>query len=393
MLRSLLEQLPRLGLVRESFHLIQIAREMEQNTPPEGRKISEFDHLFPFALQSVLEALLDAAHSWSSAELDSQEALVVLLRRITDSFLALWLSHSQTLRLSVLENFSSETDWQELRDFIKSYGNDIFTPQFLSIASLRSVLHRGVGPWLESVTGSDEAPKLIDDLQQNKYPRWQAMHYLETIVQAMLEHHEEYRDYNSTTTQSDYGENLHILLDFLRVKVAYERYAWRMRPLVLAHEVLCHRGQEDAALRWQASMANFTKDRADELLKELAELEIKHGLKVRTIRDRLEERFVQPLVIDRLCALVEPAMHEAPNPPPEGGAFARLERQLPLLADQPLGIGLDAPAWLERLQDEVERVQEEEAGGERPVGRGLAPGIKLTFAELQRQLAEWEKPL
>src|SRR5262249_10257655 len=207
MLRSLLEQLPRLGLVRETFHLIQIAREMELNTPPEGRKISEFDHLFPFALQSVLEALLDAAHSWSSVELDSQEALVVLLRRITDSFLALWLSHSQTLRLSVLENYSSEADWQGLRDFIKLYGNDIFTPQFLSIASLRSVLHRGVGPWLESVTGTDEAPNLIDDLEQNKYPRWQATHYLDTIVQAMLEHHEEYRDYNSTTTQSDYGEN------------------------------------------------------------------------------------------------------------------------------------------------------------------------------------------
>ncbi|HEV3145497.1 MAG TPA: hypothetical protein VGZ47_16510, partial [Gemmataceae bacterium] len=158
-------------------------------------------------------------------------------------------------------------------------------------------------------------------------------------------------------------------------------------------EVLCHRRQDDAALRWQASMASFTKDRADELLKDLAELERKHGLKVRTIRDRLEERFVQPLVIDRLCALVEPAMHEAPNAPLELGAFTRLERQLPLLADQPLGIGLDAPAWLERLQDEVERVREEEAGGDRPPARGLAPGIKLSYAELQRQLAEWEKPL
>jgi hypothetical protein len=393
MLRSLLEQLPRLGLIRESFHLIQIAREMEQNAPPEGRKISEFDHLFPFALQSVLEALLDAAHSWSGKELSNEESLVVLLRRITDSFLALWLSHSQTLRLSVLESFTAEADWEGLRDFIKRYGNDIFTPQFLSIASLRSVLHRGVGPWLDSVEGTDEAPKLLEDLVENKYPRWQATHYLETIVQAMLEHHEEYRDYNSTTTQSDYGENLHILLDFLKIKVAYERYAWRMRPLVLAHEVLCHRRQDDAALRWQASMASFTRDRADELLRELADLEQKHGLRVRTIRDRLEERFVQPLVIDRICALAEPAMHEAPDPPLELGAFLRLERQLPLLADQPLGIGLDAPAWIERLQDEVERVREEEAGGDQPVARGLAPGIKLSYAELQRQLVDWEKPL
>src|SRR4029077_15980822 len=101
-----------------------------------------------FALQSVLEALLDAAHSWSGREIEGEEALVELLRRITDSFLALWLAHSQTLRLSVLEGFSADTDWDELRDFVKKYGGELFTPQFLSIASLRSVLHRGVKEWL-----------------------------------------------------------------------------------------------------------------------------------------------------------------------------------------------------------------------------------------------------
>jgi hypothetical protein len=393
MIRTLLEQLPRFGLIRETFHLIKLARTMEQNATAEGRKISEFDHLFPIALQSSLEALLDAAHSWPSDEIDGEEGLVDLLRRITDSFLSLWLAHAQTLRLSILESVTAQADRDAVREFIKTYGGDLFTPQFLALANLRSVLHRGVASWLDSLSGTPDAPKLVEDLDEGKFSRRRAAEHLEFIVQATVEHHEEYRDYNSTTTQSDYGENLHYLLDFLKIKVDYERYAWRMKPLVQAHAVLCRRGQDDAALRWQASMAGFTeKQIAEPLLEELSKLEREHGLRLRTIRDRLEERFVQPLVIDRLCSFIEPAMREAADPPAKG-AFTRLEAQLRTLTDKPLGIGLEPPDWLQRVEDEVHRVRDQWASGERPPRRGLAPGVSLPYAELERQLDEWERPL
>lgn len=389
----LLEQLPRLGLIRETYHIIRSARLMEQNAAPEGRKISEFDHLFPIALQSVLDALLDAAHSWPQSEMHGDEALVELLRRITDSFLSLWLEHSQTLRLSVLESLTTNAEWEALRAFVKKFGSDLFTPQFLALANLRSLLHRGIDSWLDSLGEMDDPPALAAALESGKYDRDEAEQRLETIVHAMIEHHEEYRDYNSTTTQSDYGENLHYLLDFLKLKVTYDRYAWRMRPLVQAHAVLCRRGPDDAAVRWQANMANFSKKLADQLLAELSELEKRHGLRLRTVRDRLEERFVQPLLIDRLCAAVEPAMREAANPPAAGGAFARLTAQLPALTNTPIGIGLDPPDWLQRLEDEVADVRDLMLTGEHPSPRGLAPGAKLTFADLQRQLELWDKPV
>ena len=57
------------------------------------------------------------------------------------------------------------------------------------------------------------------------------------------------------------------------------------------------------------------------------------------------------------------------------------------------GIGLEPPHWLEQLEDEVQRVREQWASGERPPRRGLAPGVSLTFADLERQLDEWERPL
>ena len=42
----------------------------------------------------------------------------------------------------------------------------------------------------------------------------------------MVENYSEYMDYNSTTTQSDRGDMLYTLLDFLRLQASYNRVAW-----------------------------------------------------------------------------------------------------------------------------------------------------------------------
>ena len=46
--------------------------------------------------------------------------------------------------------------------------------------------------------------------------------------------------------------------------------------------------------------------------------------RLRTVADRVEERFLKPLALDRLCALVKPAMAEA-RAGEKGATFARLE--------------------------------------------------------------------
>jgi hypothetical protein len=112
-------------------------------------------------------------------------------------------------------------------------------------------------------------------------------------------------------------------------------------------------------------------------------------LRLRTVRDHLEERFLHPLVLDRLCALVGPAMQEAAEHEGRAGpAFARLEKQIAPLAANPTGVGLDVPHWLRRLDAEVVRVR---SGP--PTGAGDEGRVYLAFADLQRQLNEWEKPL
>jgi len=63
------------------------------------------------------------------------------------------------------------------------------------------------------------------------------------------------------------------------------------------------------------------------------------------------------------------------------------------LTEKPIGVGLEPPAWLRRLDDEVQIVRHQRANGAPPSKRGLAAGVSLPFAELQRQLDDWERGL
>lgn len=386
----LLEKLPTLGLIRETYHLIRLAKSMERNGPESGRRVSEFDRLFRIALRSVVDTLLDAAKQWEQDKATTPDPLVTVLRKVADSFLNLWVQHSQTLRLSSIEAVQDESDWEPFKAFIQRYGREIFTATFLTYGNIRGVLHRGVGEWLDRIREQHDGPrpeKLLDHIERGKISRSSVIHYLEITLHTIAEHYEEYRDYNTTTTWSDYGENLYVLLDFLRVKAAYERYAWRLRPMVLAHDALCRKGLTDVVERWEKNISEFSQSVAQDLLNQLAQKEALHAVRLRTIRDRLEERFLRPLALDRLCAAVEPTAIES-RQGQLGPAFEKLSQQLRELADHPIGVGLDVPQWLKRLQEEADKAREKAISPPKP-----APAPRLTFSELQKQFAEWDEPL
>ena len=401
---ELLEGLPRLGLIRETYQLLRQAKTMEQNGPAEGRKVSEFDRLFKIGLRSTVDTLLQQAERWDRDLAQPENipgiALPVpilstfgkILSTISNEFLRLWVDHSNTLRLAAVEGIGDQREWQTFREFIRNYGRELFTPDFMAFGNLRGILHQGIGTWLDSLTerGDDTRPeKLLNDLETRKLSRQRVTHYLETLMLAVAENYEEYRDYNTTTTQSDYGENLYVLMEFLRLKVQYDRYAWRMKPLVLAHEVLCRRGQIDIAQSWLERISEESGELSETLLAELTQLEQTHAIRLRTIRDRLEERFLHPLQVDRLCALVEPAAKAARAGEGETNeTFRRLELELKPLADNPTGVGLDAPLWIRRLEVEVDRMRDLFQTGPE---RSKRPMTDFTLAELKQQIADWKE--
>jgi hypothetical protein len=392
-LRALAASLPRLGLLRETYHVLKAALEMERANPAPGRGVSEFGPLFETAIQDVVECVVTSADGWG--EEASDQELVDVLETVTAPFLNLWVEHSRSLQLSALEAVRTDDEWQALRDFVRRYGADLFHVRFMTLGNLRGILHRGAGPYLDFLRENPDPlhpVRLIDDLEAG-LEREPVVRRLQTALQAVVENYEEYKDYNTTTAQSDYGENLHLLLDFLRLKVAYDRQAWQFRPLVLAHEVLARAGRTAAAVLWQERFARATQAAAAGHLRELARLEQAHGMRLGTVADRLRERFVRPLAVDRLCALVGPAMEEA-NQEGEREAFAELEEELRPFVEVPAGVGLDVPAWLRRLETEVQQVHAAHTSlAELAEDLFQMPERALSQAELQQQLQDWEKPL
>jgi hypothetical protein len=291
----------------------------------------------------------------------------------------------------VLERIHDRATWKKTVAFIEQYGDEIFTQRFLNLGNIRAILHQGVAQWLTSLReGShEEGPqKLLNDLD-NGGSLEEAAEQLGLVLESIVENYGEYRDYNSTTTQSDRGELLYMLLDFLRLRSRYDRVCWNLKPVVLAHEILVRRGEDDAARIWRKALTERIKDEANQYLLKLAELQKKYAMRMPTVADRLAERFIRPLTIDRIRALVAPAIEEAR----EGGdapKFEMLRHDTEHLTREPTGVGLDVPAWLVALEEEVEDVlsDDDQHCREHDLA-AVIPPVLISYAEAQRQLDEW----
>lgn len=394
-IQDLLSWLPRLGLWVETCELLEVARQMEKDHPVGPGAVTEYDELFKIGYKGIVESLVASGMTWPADEdsTDDQRAepLVACLEQLTESMLSSWLAHSRTLRLSILERVHDKSAWKRMVEFIERYGEELFTQRFLNLGNIRAILHQGTGAWLQSLQDDphDDVPeKLMADLE-TELTRDEAAEQLGLVLEAVVENYGEYRDYNSTTTQSDRGELLYMLLDFLRLRTKYDRVCWNLKPVVLAHEILVRRGREAAARVWRKALSERIHDEADQYLAKLSDLQKKYAMRMPTVADRLAERFVRPLSIDRIRALVEPAVAQVR----QGGKipkFELLEEETEMLTREPTGVGLDVPAWLVALEEEVENVLR--PAHERRRDEDLAiliPATMLTLRQARKQLKEW----
>jgi hypothetical protein len=181
---------------------------------------------------------------------------------------------------------------------------------------------------------------------------------------------------------------LYNLFDFLRLLSDYERVVWNLKPVAIVHEMLVRRGRNDAAEQWRMALTERISDEADRYIERLSRLQKRYAMRLSTVADRIHERFLRPLVIDRMRALVEPATR---NHSLE--AFAILEQETSQLMQKPSGVGFDPPAWLLALDEELRRVR---AGARQPdeqrLFESLLPTVELTIEEVQRQIEKWNLP-
>ena len=389
LIEELLASLPRLGLLVQTCELIGTARSMERNHTARPGAVTEFDQLFETGIRALVASLAGGILNWDRT--DDDVSLFDCMQRLTYSLLNIWLSHSRTLRLSVLEKLD-DSAWQELVEFIERYGGDLFTQRFMHLANLRAILHQGTGTWLDQLGDENHQHvelHILKDLGRG-VSHADAAECLSVIIDSIVENYAEYRDYNSTTTQSDQGEMLYMLLDFLRLRSQYDRIAWNLRPLVLVHASLLHSKRHAEADRWYRAFIERTLDHAHEFLSRLAELQSKYAMQMSTVADRLNEQFIQPLTTDRVLALIKPAVCEADQPTPQT-AFDLLEHETNALAEVPTGVGLDPPAWIEQLDEEVASAHAAaQPGNEADRLDQLIPYVRLSSREVEEQLSQWE---
>lgn len=407
--------LPRLGMVRETCELLDIAQRMEVDHPVGKGAVTEYDRLFENGYQSIVRCLTASATEWDQAPPDPQDPLaevpaadtlpsdmllVQALQDLTERQLNRWLRHSKTVRLSVVEQFNTprggDPVWTRFVTFVKQYGQDLFTQRFLSLANLRAILHQGVSIWLTNLIEEDTHDhRLLDDLG-SKVRLDEAADLLGLAIETVVENYREYRDYNSTTTQSDHGELLYTFVDFMRLRNGYDRIAWNLKPVFLAHDILVRGDRPAAAGLWRRLVTERTDAEADARLQILTTLEQQYSMRLPTVRQRLAERFVRPLTIDRLRALVRPVMQavessEADDPSGEQNElnefYSVFTAEIAALLEEPHGAGLDAPDWITAIEEEVTIIRYEQR---RHVTADDSPlryeQVRLGWEELQEQL-------
>jgi len=438
-LERLVACLPRLGLVVETIRLVQLAKSLEQLRPAGAASVSEFDRVFEVATGALVERIVlsagvadpaarpaedsrrapgggprgrkrrsTPAASSAAAEpppTDPPGRILAGLSCLVPQLLETWMTHARQLRLSVLERCRDDRTFGLVREFVERYGGGLFTQHMLAPPSLRGILRGGVRRHLERLAEQDEydpgagtasrrPQRLLADLASGALPLRQAAARVRMVLESVAENHAEYRDWNSTTTQSDRGECLHILLDFLRVKAEYDRIAWTLRPVNIAHRVLARHGADAAAAAWRQRMTEETRETAAGLVARLDGLEAQWSVRLASVSDRVRRPFSGSLELDELESLVEPAVRELVA---AGGVDAgdRLEAKAESFLGVASGSGVEVPEWLERLGAAVDRALErQEAGG--PAGEArdggwwaaAIPWLPTPWEAVHAQLAE-----
>ncbi len=368
-IRDLAGSLPVMGMFVETYELMSTALSMERNHKLAPGAVTEFDDLFAVAYRSMVKCLIQSTQllqqkitrceekNEAEAAKEIQGTLFDCIEMATESMSILWLNHNKTLRLSVLERFGDKDSWEKLVEFIKRYGAGLFTQQFLQLSNARAILHQGVAPWLENIKDSPNALdlRLFDELGK-AIPVDKAAFYITRVLEAVCENYNEYRDYNTTTTQSDRGEMLFTLLDFLRLRNRYDRVCWYLKPIVWGHEILVRDGQNSVARMWRRSLTEQIGPEADKYIEILESLRNKYSIQMESVARRLEGKFVHEMQIDRLRSLVKPAM-ENPESRKSQRNFEKLQQETRAFIKATPGVGVDLPAWLAELENEVQQLR------------------------------------
>lgn len=346
----------RAGWAGAMIAFITLVKSAEQKQSGEGGKISEIEHLFEAGAEGLFTALL--AVERDTAGRGSHRETIEVCDKACQVLADFWATMSQEIYLSTLETAPFHRGWQHIREFIRQYGQEIFSPTFMTPPSLKAVLTLGPATWLRMVrdSGEDQWPRLSEALQRGEVNVKKAAEYLRMIIESVLENYEDYLDYNAMTTQSDYGQNLHVFLDFLRVKAEFQRREWLLKPFLLAHRTFLNFELWDLAEAWEDRIRSHFQGWTEIFVRKYERLRKTHGVHLLGLYEMLKEGFIFPFLMQHILALVRPAVQELEKQTPPR-IFPRLVQRVRAVGPCHVRHGLRHPEWIEDFGSAIERAQ------------------------------------
>ncbi|MCA9013031.1 MAG: hypothetical protein KDB01_24935, partial [Planctomycetaceae bacterium] len=167
-IRVLLSQLPRLGMLEETFELLQTSLQMERTLRPSGQAVTEFDRLFRIGLSSSVGCILQSAERWKTDSGQRVQAVQKRIQKLLDAYSDLWTRHSGSMRLSIVEDLHDDEFAAEVEEFIETYGEDLFHTRMLTLGNARAILHHGAETLfdeLQETVALTQNVKLLEDFE------------------------------------------------------------------------------------------------------------------------------------------------------------------------------------------------------------------------------------
>ena len=395
-IRMLLSQLPRLGLLKETFRLLETAYRMERTSRPLGQAVTEFDRLFRIGLACSAESILHAARRWKTETARQRRAVFRRLQRLLDAYSGLWIRHSSSMRLSVVEELNDPARSEEIRAFIETYGDDLFHTRMLTLGNARAIVQHGADSLLdelENTVAVFQPCRIVDDIRASKLDREEAVEMMEFVYESVVDNFDRFLEYNTTTTHSDYGNRLFCLLDFLKLEADYERLSWNHIPWKVVHESAVRLSSDELAGELETELREMTREVAENMVEELQQLEARYGVQLPTLHDHIHERISGALAVNRMRARVgrcSPGLGDVSEEDARKN-FAVLRQEIADFMEGRLGSNIEPPEWMQSLGREFERVHEEYSG---LVSESLTNVAyqRVTQREIDRQLSQLDEP-
>ena len=392
-IRFLLKQLPRLGLFRETWHVVRLAHRMERETRPDQMSVTEFDRIFRTALRNTIECIVESSETWDDGNY-SDERLTGLVSEILAHYREQWHRHSRTMRLSSVEGLRHDVVWEDVKEFVEVFGEDLFHARSLTLGNVRTILHNGV-EWFISQLAEHDDPlhpsRLIEALEAGELEVDDAVEILELIYGSVVDKFDRFLEYNTTTTQSDYGDKFYVLLDFLRVEAVYDRDAWERIPDSIVHRSLAMAGKQNALALLEESFEEDSREEANRHVESLRKLEQEYGVHLPGVADRINERFTKPLAVNRMLALIKPTMRPKIDDQVAREKFELLQSEIETYMEDTAGSAIDIPQWLQDVGREVNRLEAPSDYIRPPELELRLPILISQESDIREQLDVWTK--